>query len=92
MMIKYLGPREFSCAVITASGGPFSLCLRGHLCLFSAKPRLKRFQLLMQKGRSVDLELSEARGGAGRGGPPARSVPTVSRAGSAQQQRSRTGI
>jgi len=29
MMIKYLGPREFYCAVITVLVGPFSLCLRG---------------------------------------------------------------
>lgn len=28
-MIKYLGPRKFYCAVITALVGPFSFCLRG---------------------------------------------------------------
>lgn len=39
-MIKYLEPREFYCAVITAFIGPFSLCLRGPLCLLSAQAEM----------------------------------------------------
>lgn len=68
MMIKYLEPREFYCAVITAFIGPFSFCLRGHLCLLSAQPRLKWFQLLLQKGCLWGLKISEICGGAGREG------------------------
>lgn len=67
-MIKYLEPREFYCAVITVFIGPFSLCLRGHLCLLSAQPRLKWFQLLLQKGCLWGLKMSEICGGAGREG------------------------
>lgn len=67
-MIKYLEPREFYCAVITAFIGPFSLCLRGHLCLLSAQPRLKWFQLLLQKGCLWDLKISEICAGTWRQG------------------------
>lgn len=67
-MIKYLEPREFYCAVITAFIGPFSLCLRGHLCLLSAQSRLKWFQLLLQKGCLWGVKISEICGGAEKEG------------------------
>lgn len=71
MMIKYLGPREFDCAVITALLGPFSLCLRGHLSVSSQQSRgWKGFSCLYRRAVYVDVKLSEICGGAGREGLP----------------------